>query len=119
MNDSFLVRGGEALCDLYCVLDGFALGKSAAIEQRAKRFTLKELRDEKWRAVVLADVEYSENIWMVERRDSAGFLFEADEAVAFAREGFGKDFQPTSRPSRVSRARTTSPMPPAPSGAMT
>ena len=93
VNDSFFVRGGEALCDLYCVLDGFALGKSAAIEHRAKRFALEEFRDEKWRAVVLADVEYGENIWMVERRDSAGFLFEADEAVAFAREGFGKDFQ--------------------------
>ena len=92
MNDSFFVRGGEALCDLYCVLDGFALGQSAVVEDRAKRFTLEEFRDEKWRAVVLADVEYGENIWMVERRDGAGFLFEADEPVAFAREGFRKDF---------------------------
>ena len=93
MNDSFFVRCGEALCDLYCVLDGFALRKSAAIEYRTKRFALEQFRDEKGRAVMLADVEYGENIWMVESRDSAGFLFEADEAVAFAREGFGKDFQ--------------------------
>ena len=63
------------------------------MEHSAKRFALEEFRDQKRRAVVLADVEYGKNIWMVERCDRAGFLFEADEAVAFACEGFGKDFQ--------------------------
>ena len=93
VNDSFFVRGGETLRDLYGVIDCFARGQNAVVEHRAKRFALEEFRDEKGRAVVLADVEYGENVWMVERRYRAGFLFEADEAIAFAREGFGEDFQ--------------------------
>ena len=47
MNDSFFVRCGEALCDLYCVLDGFALRKCAAIEYRTKRFALEQFRTRK------------------------------------------------------------------------
>ena len=42
---------------------------------------------------MLADVEDSEDIGMIERCDGASFLLEADQPISLSREGFGKDFQ--------------------------
>ena len=42
---------------------------------------------------MLADVEDGEDVGMIERGDGASFLLEANQAIAFEREGFGKDFQ--------------------------
>ena len=42
---------------------------------------------------MLADIEDGENIRVIERGDGARFEFEAGEAIIFAREGFGENFE--------------------------
>jgi hypothetical protein len=55
------------------------------------------------------------DIGKIERGDGAGFLLEAAQAVASCEKDSGSSFNATSRPRRASRARYTSPLPPAPS----
>ena len=56
---------------------------------------------------------------VVERRQELGLALEPREPLGVVRELRGRTLIATSRPSLVSRARYTSPMPPAPSGATT
>ena len=51
---------------------------------------------------------------MIQRREHPGLALEAREPFGVRREGAGSTLIATSRPSLVSRARYTSPMPPAP-----
>ena len=51
-----------------------------------------------------------------QRREQLRLALEAGEAIRVGGEGRGKDLSATSRPSLVSVARQTSPIPPAPSG---
>ena len=57
------------------------------------------------------------NIGVVERGDRPRFVSESPHAIFVARDSFGKILIATSRPSLVSRARYTSPIPPASIGA--
>jgi hypothetical protein len=54
---------------------------------------------------------------MVERGEHVRFALEPRRSVPIGAEASGRTLSATSRPSVVSRARYTSPMPPAPSGA--
>ena len=53
---------------------------------------------------------------MVQRGEDLRFALEPREAIGIGGEDVGRTFSATSRFSFVSRARYTSPMPPAPSG---
>src|SRR5689334_3306041 len=63
------------------------------------------------RAGIGADVIKGADMWMIQLSDRTGFALEALAKL------FGRDLIATSRPSRVSRARYTAPIPPAPIGA--
>jgi hypothetical protein len=77
--------------------------------------SFKKFADQKRRTVVRANVMDSQDVRMVQRRNRARFLFETPQPVGIIRQPSGSTLIATSRPSRVSRARYTSPMPPAPS----
>lgn len=115
MDDSFLVRCGQALRDLHRVIDRLARGQWPPIEHRAEGFTFQKFRYQKWGAIVLTGIENRENIRMVERRNRARFLLKTVRSLSRAKDS-GRIFSATSRPRRVSRARYTSPIPPAPKG---
>jgi hypothetical protein len=57
------------------------------------------------------------DVRVVERREQLRLALEAREAVGIGGDGCVRNLSATSRPSLVSRARQTSPIPPAPSGA--
>jgi hypothetical protein len=56
---------------------------------------------------------------MGQRRQHLRFALEPGETFGIVGEVIGQDLEPTSRCRRASRARYTSPMPPAPSSAIT
>ena len=55
------------------------------------------------------------DVRMIQRREDFGFALEARDAVGVSAKTSRRTLMATSRPSRVSRARYTSPIPPAPS----
>ena len=76
------------------------------------------LHDQERRARVLADVVQRADVGMGELRDGARFAVEALAELRVRGQRVGQHLdRDGSRPSRVSRARYTSPMPPAPNGA--
>jgi hypothetical protein len=116
VDDAVLVGGGETSGDLLRVLDGLARGQRPRGEDVAQRAALEDLRDEVGRAFVRADVEEREDVGVVERAGEAGLLLEAVQPVGSVRDAAEQTFTATARPSRGSRARDTSPIPPAPIG---
>ena len=71
------------------------------------------------RAAVAAHVEDGENVGVIEGGRRASLLLESLQAFEIQANTSGRIFSATSRPSRVSRARYTSPMPPTPIWAWT
>jgi hypothetical protein len=61
-----------------------------------------------------ADVIDAENVGMIECSGSLCFLLEAIQSITVLRSEAGRTLIATLRPSFVSRARKTSPVPPAP-----
>ena len=114
MNDAFLVRGFERFGDLlgnreppHC--SGPALMRLASVSavnqfhhQRVSGF---------FDAIDLGD------IGVIQRGQHFGFALEAGQPFGIIRDRSGRILMATSRSSFVSRARYTSPIPPAPMGA--
>ena len=65
----------------------------------------------------MSDVEQRADVRMIERRDRARLTLETVAKLRIGGERAARILIATVRSSRVSRARYTSPMPPAPSGA--
>jgi hypothetical protein len=76
-----------------------------------------QLEDEERLAVRLVEAVDRGDVRVVEGGEEVGFAAEPREALLVAREVGRRTLIATSRPSFVSRARYTSPMPPAPTGA--
>ncbi len=91
VDDSLLVRGGEAVDDLERVVDRLALREAAAREGRAQRLAFEELLDDVGRAVVLADVVDGGDVGVVPDPGSLRLLLEAAQAVGVGGEGGGED----------------------------
>ena len=53
---------------------------------------MQQLGDDVGRAIVLADMKDRNNIGMVQRGSSLGFLLKAAETLVIARPVFGQDF---------------------------
>jgi hypothetical protein len=86
--------------------------QAATLDLLAQRFAFQQLRDQIRRAFVGAHLKHGKNVGMVQRRRGSRLLLEAAQPVGMSEDG--KTLIATSRPSRESRARYTSPMPPAP-----
>ena len=85
-------------------------------EALGERLALEQLHHQVVGVALAADVVERADVRVVERRDRAGLALEARAHLGRAARCGGSTLIATSRPSRVSRARYTSPMPPAPSG---
>jgi hypothetical protein len=79
--------------------------------------SFQKFGDEIRRAASFTNVVNRKNVRMIQRGDSARFLLEPPQPVRIFRKGFRQNLIATSRPSLVSLARNTSPIPPAPIGA--
>ena len=115
--DAFAVRGGEPARDRDGDLHRLAKRHRALREALGQRLALEQFRDDEELIVVDADVVEGEDVGMRERRDGTRFALEARASIGILRDVGGSTLMATSRPSRASRARYTSPIPPAPSGA--
>ena len=91
MDDSLLVRRGQALRDLHGVFDRLADGKGAARKPRAQRLALEQLGHDVRRAVVGAEVVDRGDVRMVQRPGCLRLLFEAPQTVRVLRVRSGQD----------------------------
>ena len=102
-----------------------AIARAVVERQRAVQQPIRERRPfdelQHQRARVPADVGRSvvnavdrADVLVIQRGEQLRFALESRQAIGVAREGLGQTLIATSRPSVVSRARYTSPMPPDP-----
>ena len=92
VNDSLLVRSGEAVRDLDADLDRLARRHGATFQPLAKRFTFEQLGDGVGRALVKPDVVNGQDVRMRQRRDRPGFALEPRAPVGILCERRRKDF---------------------------
>ena len=109
MDDAPLVRGFERRGNLDTDFERFGNLQRTQPKLLGECGSLDELHDE----IVRPDVVDGADIRVIQRGDGARFALEP------VREELGRDLIATSRPSRGSTARYTSPMPPAPIRAFT
>ena len=89
----------------------------ALLQAIGERLPLEQLHHEEVRVALVADVEERADVRVVERRDRLRLALEALAALLVLGEAGGRILTATPRSRRVSLARQTSPMPPAPIGA--
>ena len=92
MDDSLLVRGGEAVGDLRGDVQDAAVRRRPAAQQRPQVRSLDMLHDDVRRAAVGADFMDGDDVGMIERRRRAGLAGEARQALPVAGETLRKDF---------------------------
>ncbi len=92
MDDAFFVGCGQSVRDLHGVVEGFADRDRSGAEAIPQRFALEQLRDNVRRAVTRADVEYCENVWMIQSGSSESFLLEAAHAIGVQRKRLRQNF---------------------------
>ena len=115
MHDAFVMRRRQAVGDLHGVIDGLATGLARAAGARAAS-RRRAARTPCRRRHVRRHLVNGKNVGMVQRCGGTGFLLEAAQAVRVGGRDSGRTLMATSRSRRVSCARYTSPIPPAPSG---
>jgi len=86
-------------------------------DQPVERLARHELHDDEVDALRRLDLVDRDDVRVVEGGGGSSFLDEATTPASSAMRSAGRTLIATSRPRRVSRARYTSPMPPAPRGA--
>jgi hypothetical protein len=65
MHNALLVGGCKTSRNLYRGLDRLTCWERASAQSVSKRFTFKQLGNNIWRAIVGADVEDCQDIWMI------------------------------------------------------
>ena len=79
-----------------------------------ERFSLDELHDDRRRMVGILDPVDRGDVGMIQRREQFRLALKARDAIGIAADGLGQDLDRDVALQLVSRARYTSPMPPAP-----
>ena len=101
MDDALLVSGGQALCDLYRVVERCARGNGPVAQSLTQRLALEQFRHDVGHAVVHADVVHREDVRVIQRRSGSRFLLEALKPAGIGRGIRGKhldrDVAPESR----------------------
>ena len=113
MQDAGRVRGREAVGDARQQLDDLPPGARRRARPIAQRAAVDELRDDVLAPFVLADVVHREDVRMVQRGGHLRFALEAPPRLR-VEQLVRQNLMATGRLSRVSVARYTTPMPPAP-----
>ena len=115
VDDALGVRVGERVGNLHGEIDRAARIQRPPGDRRCQRLARHELEHEKQLALILADLVQRGDVRVRERGGGARLLQEPLAAFAGSpATSAASTLIATVRPSRVSRARYTSPMPPAP-----
>ncbi len=91
-----------------------ALRQAAAVDPVAKALALEQLGNQERNPFFVTDIKDGENVGVVEGARRARFELEAGQAIGVSANDEGSILTATSRPNLGSRARYTSPIPPAP-----
>ena len=119
VDDAALVRSRESLGHLRRPLKGRGQRNGALRQPLPQRLALEQLGDEVGLPVVEADVVKGDDVWVSQRSGQLGLAVEALQEAPSVPRASDTTLMATSRPSRVSLARYTSAMPPAPRRATT
>jgi hypothetical protein len=93
VDDSLVVCRRKPARNLNRVISGAVDRECTAIEVPAKRVAFEQFGNQIRRAFMRADVEYGEDVWMVERRCRTRFLFEPAHPIGIATEGIRQHLQ--------------------------
>ena len=115
MNDPLFVRRLEGLGNLCRDPEAFAQGNRPARDCLREIFAIHQLDDESRDAVAVFEAVDRRNMGMIQRGEHVRFPLKAGEPLRTLHTSGSSTLIATSRPSRVSRARKTAPMPPSPS----
>jgi hypothetical protein len=92
MNDPFVVRCGQAACNLDAVVRSLTDGKmTAAADLFSQRFAVEQFGNEVGCALVGAELKNGDDVGVIERGGSTSFLLEAAKTVGVGGE-IRKDF---------------------------
>ena len=116
MDDAALVRRIERVSDLPREGERIVNRHRTLAQTLGQRVALNELQNQRRLPGVVFDAVDRADVRMVERGEYPRLAFEAREAFRIMCNAAGRILMATSRPSLASRARYTSPIPPAPSG---
>ena len=81
MDDSFFVGRGQSVRDLQRIVQSLAHDDRPAAQPFSQGLTIKQFRYDIRRTFARANVEYRQNIGMIQGRGSQRLLFETAEAV--------------------------------------
>ena len=115
MDDAGVISGAERVGELSRVLQSPVERQRAQLQLFRERFSVNQRHHEKADAVVLADVVERTDVRVFERSNGASFAVQSAHGTADRGPRHDSTLMATVRSRRVSRARYTSPMPPAPS----
>ena len=114
MNDASGVRGVERVRQRSAAFQKVGNIEGAAKEALLQRLPFKQLHDEKPAARIDPDIVHGADVRVIDAGDRSRLPFEPRFRRRLARRGLRRIFSATSRCSRLSRARYTSPIPPVP-----
>ena len=120
MDDAARVRGRERVGHRHRDAQQLVQAQALPRDERVEAGAAHVLHDDEVDGAVRLDLVDRDDVRMVERGGGLRFLEKAAPAACSSCiRSAGRTLMATSRPSRVSRARYTSPIPPAPIGAST
>ena len=82
---AFVMRSGEAVCCLQCVINSLALSECDSAHALAKSFAFQQFRDDVRRTIVRIDVINNEDVRMIQRAGSLSFLLKSRESLFVSR----------------------------------
>ena len=91
MDDSFFVGCSKSTRDLQSVVQRLAHRNRPAAQALAQSFALKQFRNCVRRSFAYADVEYRQNVGMIQGRGGEGLLLKAMQPVGIDRNGLRQD----------------------------
>jgi hypothetical protein len=92
MDDALLVRCRETTANLDRIVEDLLERQRAVSENLAQRPAFEPFRNDEWRSLMGADFMNREDIGMIQRGCSAGFLIEPPEPIGVVREDGGQNF---------------------------
>ena len=91
MNDAFLVGGGQSMRDLQGVIQSLAQRDGPAAQALTQCLSLKQFGNYVRRAVARANVEYRQNVGMVQGSGGESLLLETAHSVRIKRKRLRQD----------------------------
>src|ERR1700722_2048770 len=92
MNNPFFMRRRQSVGDLERIFESFSDRNRSAAEAVAQSLAFEQFRDDIGRALAGANVEYGQNVGMIQRGSGESFLLEAAHAIGVERKRRWQDF---------------------------